>query len=48
MHTLGAGALRDLYPRFQDFLALRAELDPAGLFLNPHLRRIFGLDDRPT
>jgi FAD/FMN-containing dehydrogenase len=47
-HTLGADALRDLYPRFQDFLALRAELDPAGLFLNPHLRRIFGLDDRPT
>jgi FAD-linked oxidoreductase len=41
-HTLAAAELRPRYPRFDDFLALRAELDPLGLFLNPHLGRIFG------
>ncbi len=34
--------LRTLYPRFDDFCRLRAELDPRGLFLNPHLARLFG------
>ena len=43
-HTLGARELRELYPRFDDFCALRAELDPSGLFLNAHLRALLGVD----
>lgn len=42
-HTLGCAELRGRYPRFDDFCALRTELDPHGLFLNPHLARIFGV-----
>ena len=33
--------LRPLYPRFDDFAALRARLDPRGLLLNPFLERVF-------
>jgi len=43
IHTLGARALRDLYPEWDRFLAVREELDPAGRFLNPHLRELFGI-----
>jgi FAD-linked oxidoreductase len=42
-HSLGARELEKLYPRWDDFLALREQLDPEGRFLNPHLRRLFGL-----
>jgi FAD/FMN-containing dehydrogenase len=42
-HTLTAEALRPLYPRWEDFQKVRKELDPAGTFLNPHLRELFGL-----
>lgn len=42
-HDKSADELRPLYPRFDDFCRLRAELDPHGLFLNPHLGRIFGV-----
>jgi hypothetical protein len=42
MHTLDAAALRARYPRFDDFAALRKELDPAGLFANPYLDRVLG------
>lgn len=42
MHTLGADRLRALYPRFEDFLALRDRLDPTRVFTNPHLRRVLG------
>ncbi|MFD1395205.1 D-arabinono-1,4-lactone oxidase [Kroppenstedtia eburnea] len=43
MHHLGADQLCKLYPRWQDFRQIRRWLDPDGLFLNPYLRRIFGL-----
>lgn len=33
-------AYRELYPRWDDFVALRRELDPTGTFLNPALRSI--------
>jgi FAD/FMN-containing dehydrogenase len=36
-------ALAPLYPRFDDFRRLRAELDPRGRFLNEHLRGLFGV-----
>ncbi len=42
LHDLGAAQLALLYPRFQDFVQLRRELDPQGRFLNPHLRQLFG------
>ncbi len=42
MHTLDAAALREKYPRFDDFLAVRARLDPRGLFRNTYLDRVLG------
>lgn len=33
--------LRGLYPRFRDFAALREQLDPTGVMLNPFLERLF-------
>jgi FAD-linked oxidoreductase len=41
VHSLGKAQLEQLYPKFRDFQALRAELDPAGRMLNPHLKKIF-------
>jgi FAD/FMN-containing dehydrogenase len=43
MHSLSAGQLRPLYPKFDDFLAVRACVDPDGRFLNPYLSRVFGV-----
>ena len=31
------------YPRFQDFMKIRKELDPNGVFLNQLMRTTFGL-----
>ena len=42
MHPLGAADLAELYPRFAQAAALRREVDPDGLFLNEHLREVFG------
>ncbi len=41
VHTLSVKNFLQLYPRFADFQKLRAELDPAGRFLNDHLRKVF-------
>ncbi|RUS45207.1 D-arabinono-1,4-lactone oxidase [Cohnella sp. AR92] len=41
LHTLKESQLRDRYPRWQQFLDLRSEFDPEGLFLNEHLRDLF-------
>jgi len=40
-HTRTANELAALYPKFEDFRAVRRRLDPAGKFLNPHLRGMF-------
>jgi len=40
-HTCGAAKLETLYPKFNDFRALRRRLDPGGKFLNPYLRAMF-------
>lgn len=40
MHWLGADELRRLYPRFDDFTAVRQAADPDGLFLTPYLRHL--------
>ncbi len=43
MHSLDAGRLRELYPRFDDFRRVRDEVDPVGRFVNPYLARVLGL-----
>jgi len=42
MHTQTAETLRDMYPRFDDFLRVRDELDPERRFANPYLDRVLG------
>jgi L-gulonolactone oxidase len=42
MHRLGVAELGERYPRFADFVALRDELDPTGVFANPYLDRVLG------
>lgn len=41
LNTLGRDELRALYPRWDDFAAVRRELDPEGRFLNPYLASLF-------
>ena len=42
MHTQSAETLREVYPRFDDFLRVRDELDPELRFANPYLDRVLG------
>lgn len=42
LHAYTPQELAALYPRWQDFAALRQSLDPQQRFLNPHLRQLFG------
>ncbi|TKJ35191.1 FAD-linked oxidoreductase [Blastococcus sp. CCUG 61487] len=42
LHGLDAAALRTRYPRFDEFTALRARLDPTGVFGNAHLDTVLG------
>jgi len=42
LHTFKAADFAKLYPRFDDYRALRKRLDPQGKFLNAHLAGIFG------
>jgi L-gulonolactone oxidase len=42
-HFCTARQLESLYPRWSDFVDVRNELDPRGIFLNEHLREIFGV-----
>ncbi|MCS1350826.1 D-arabinono-1,4-lactone oxidase [Mechercharimyces sp. CAU 1602] len=46
MHTQSAEELKNRYPKWEEFMRVREELDPAGLFLNPYLRRVFGVEMR--
>lgn len=41
LNTLGQAEFRALYPHWDDFRRVRAELDPAGRFLNDYLRSLF-------
>jgi FAD-linked oxidoreductase len=45
LHTLDAARLAALYPRWHDFLRVRAILDPQGLFLNDYLRQLFDVEE---
>lgn len=42
-HYLKAEELRERYPRFDDFLAVRDRLDPEGLFRNDYTDAVLGL-----
>ncbi|MFL0291060.1 D-arabinono-1,4-lactone oxidase [Mycobacterium sp. SMC-18] len=42
MHSRTAADLRDTYPRFDDFLAVREKLDPRRTFTNDYLHRVLG------
>ncbi|WP_286931101.1 MULTISPECIES: D-arabinono-1,4-lactone oxidase [Aeromicrobium] len=42
MHTLGAEHFRKVYPRFDDFVAVRDRLDPERKFTNAYLRQVLG------
>ncbi len=41
LHSLKRADFRKLYPRFDDFAALRKTLDPTGRMLNPFLEALF-------
>ncbi|WP_336955766.1 D-arabinono-1,4-lactone oxidase [Acinetobacter johnsonii] len=41
MHSMTAMQLRDLFPKWEDFLRLRQQLDPERKFLNPYLEQLF-------
>jgi L-gulonolactone oxidase len=43
VHSLKAAQLSRLYPRWDEFLALRETMDPSGRFLTPYLRGLFGV-----
>jgi FAD/FMN-containing dehydrogenase len=42
IHFLTRDRVEALYPRYEDFQRIRREFDPSGIFLNPHLRDLFG------
>lgn len=42
MHTLGADYFGTVYPRFDDFVAVRDRLDPERKFTNDYLRQVLG------
>ncbi|WP_067494675.1 D-arabinono-1,4-lactone oxidase [Actinoplanes sp. TFC3] len=42
MHYRNAESLRRAYPKFNDFLAVRDQLDPARVFTNAYLHQVLG------
>lgn len=40
-HSLTHNDLESVYPKWHDFIKIRSELDPQGLWLNDHLRSLF-------
>ena len=45
LHSLDSGRLRSLYPRFDEFRRVRAEVDREGRFGNAYLTRVLGAHD---
>ena len=48
VHTLGTGRLRALYPRYDEFRRVRAEVDPEARFGNAYLTQVLGDPRRPA
>ena len=43
INTLKAKDFATLYPKWNDFLKIRKELDPTGKFLTPYMKDVFGV-----
>lgn len=43
MHSLSSESLSTVYPKWDDFLRVRQELDHEGLFLNGYLQKLFNI-----
>jgi L-gulonolactone oxidase len=43
LHFRTSDDLRPAYPRWDDFIAVRNQLDPAGVFRNDYLDRVLGI-----
>lgn len=41
LHSMSAASLCDLYPKWDEFMALRQQLDPQQKWLNPYLKQLF-------
>ena len=41
IHYRSSSELRDMYPRWEEFQAIRRSVDPGGIFMNDYLRRVF-------
>ena len=48
MHTLGTERLRALYPRYDEFRRVRAEVDPEARFGNAYLTQVLGAPRLPA
>jgi FAD/FMN-containing dehydrogenase len=46
LHSLGRDRLRALYPRYDDFRRVRADVDPEARFGNAYLTRVLGPPDQ--
>ena len=42
-HKMVGDEFSELYPKWNNFLALRTKLDPSGKFLNSYLTKLLGL-----
>ncbi|MGW0635003.1 D-arabinono-1,4-lactone oxidase [Nocardia salmonicida] len=42
IHYLTRDRVEALYPKYEEFRSIRKAFDPQGIFLNPHLRQLFG------
>lgn len=42
-HSMTCQEFQEVYPHFDDFKKVREEFDPDQIFINPHLKEIFGL-----
>ncbi|MGH2479288.1 MAG: D-arabinono-1,4-lactone oxidase, partial [Ktedonobacteraceae bacterium] len=46
MHTQDYHTFEQRYPRWHDFLRVRQQLDPQGMFLNDYLREMLGVETK--
>ncbi|WP_433957820.1 D-arabinono-1,4-lactone oxidase [Cytobacillus horneckiae] len=45
MHTRTYEELKEIYPKLNDFLAYRKQLDPDGLFVNKYLKKMLNIQE---
>jgi FAD-linked oxidoreductase len=44
MHSLKAAELKKLYPRWDDAMAVRRDIDPGNRFVSPYMAGLFGIE----